>query len=155
MKSIHLTPEEITQIIAGEKNMCRKVVKNQPEYYISEMTVNSDWHDGKPVSTWDCTRVFYKCYPPFKVGEIIYCKEPWMIAYYEGMGFIRYSENARKPIEQWMVSLFKNNLIFEMLPAITMPEWASRCKIRITDIKCEKVNNIWQWVYSFEKVEVK
>ena len=156
MKSIHLTSEEITQILAGEKNMCRKVVKPQPERSFAFCKNIMEYVDNYGIIK--CKR------SPYNFGEIIYCAEPW-------------KEKGEDYVE--------GNMIYINNPAITMPEKYSRCKIRITDIKCERLqdmsnddadkegllwgdyksknwdshnkikweSNPWVWCYTFEEVK--
>lgn len=74
----------------------------------------------------------------YNIGEVIYCKEPWNNCMADIVTYNTVDNDA-----WWTL----------WSPAITMPEWASRCKIRITEIRAERLqDNIWYWIYTFEVV---
>lgn len=178
MNYIYVNTNEITQILNGKKTQFMKVIKPQPDGYLHHVFESKN---GFKLFSWFNNIYATELYSLYKVNEVIYCKEPWMIASYKGTGYLKY-KNGRKPIENWMLSLFEKYKICEWLSAITMPEWASRCKIKITDLQVKRLMELelaqndyleeqfiedwdkqnpkykyttdpWVWVYTFEVVK--
>jgi len=124
MKSIHFTPEEITQILKGEKTQCRKVIKPLKTIPIIDKIeiIKTKGINGVLATN--------KQSSPYKIDEVIYCKEPWNNCMADIVTYKTVDNDA-----WWTL----------WSPAITMPEWASRCKIRITDIRAERYNEKYEY----------
>lgn len=95
-----------------------------------------------------------------KVGDIFYVRETWgnysadtpdsNAVYY--LYKADYEENARG---YWYEDEHINWCDFpKWRSPILMPKEAARFFIRVTDIRVERLQDKWEWVYDFEKVEV-
>jgi hypothetical protein len=136
MKSIHLTSDEITQILAGEKTQCRKVVKPVEDEILKHKKEYSN-----SISLYADGLLIQNIFPDYKVNEIIYCKEPWKIVTHamKKQFSVVFSDDSNMGVITNYAYYCTHNT---MQPAITMSECFSRCKIRITDIKCERLQDI-------------
>lgn len=134
MKSIHFTPEEITAILKGEKTQCRKVVNDYQK-------------DNRVFLGKDGENPYQLINSPYKENEVIYCKESWkFIMPYpndDDMIVTNYKDRDGIYLDKNKYNfILKNYELDRFYHAITMPEWASRCKIRITGIRAEQLFKI-------------
>ena len=133
MKSKVFTAQEVQSIIAGNKTMFREVIKVQPanENQVFSTVASSIRNKDigthnfiNPKATWEQTKKF-KC--PYKVGQKIFVKESFnifasQVSYKQGLvGAERYF---------WK-------------PAQHMKQEHSRLTLEITEIKVEKLKEIY------------
>ena len=148
MKGIAFSAEMAQAIYEGRKTQTRRVMEPQPKGGIVEIK------------------------PRYKLGEILYVKEPWRVGAWNAdqtkaaldyTGFIRKELLDIPPEKRWM---FFKNLCSELLNCgnfmgvdgiyrwepgesplpwqnpLFMPRWAARSFVKITDIKVERLRDI-------------
>ncbi len=121
MKGICFTEPLFPKVVDGYKTMTRRIIKPQPDDRGLRVTnVFEDWH-GKE----------YK--PRYKVGEIVYLKEPYNneIDGYLGVGYWYVPSN----IMQLNATIKPKNKLF-------MPKKYARYFIRITGVRVERLQDI-------------
>lgn len=152
MKSIIFQGWGVNAILEGRKTMTRRIMKPQPERipsHVFEMTPKR----FRKSEYWWSSAAFQSMIPlneiqscsPFKPGDIVYVKEGWAVhgrwnnikprhIDAERAEFRWFAIDGKERAElqkcgQWRSPLF-------------MPEWASRIKLRITDVRAERLQEI-------------
>ena len=118
MKGISFNKLMFYATIEGRKTQTRRIMKPQPVYDI----------DGYPIADWDLL-----CKPRYKVGETVYIKEPYRYCSVHNICYIWANECSRTYCDRGT----KINL-----GAITMPAKYARFFIEITDVRCERLQDI-------------
>lgn len=120
MRGIMFTEDLFPKVVSGEKTMTRRIIKSQPDKR-GVRTTNvafEDWH-GREVK------------PRYKVGEILYLKEP--CGRISGIMFYKYDypkgHKMRTDFAGWGNKLF-------------MKAENARYKIQITDVRIERARSI-------------
>lgn len=140
-KPILFSTPMVYAILDGRKTMTRRVVKPQPQKVLE----NTIWFDGnsgkwKPWVT-----------PYGRIGDILWVRETWQETTWmskddENYGYIyKASENGK----DWE----ENTENWKWKPSIFMPREACRIKLRITDIRIERLNRISEKDAKAEGVE--
>ncbi len=121
MKSIIMRPESVTRILHGLKTQTRRLVKVP---------------DSGDFYRFDGFAAVFTCgtcvYPRFAPGDVCFCKEPYAFAEPAPRGRVKvvYKDDLNLTATyKWRTPLF-------------MPEWASRAKVRITGVRCERLQAI-------------
>ena len=132
MKGILFKPQLIPLVLSGQKTMTRRAIKPQPE------TDSVTWGciGGQGFGFIFGTKVFKPRYQP---GEIVYLKETWgsnMVKGWEKCGkiFYRVDMPDHKTIPETYGRPWRSPLM--------MPEWASRCKLQILNVKVDRLQEI-------------
>lgn len=135
MRGIIFTGDHVSKILAGKKSQSRRLIKPQPEW------IDNGCHG--PTLLWKgrrYTQNIFNAMSPYHVGETLYCKETW------GLIWNQVSDDHE---EKRVIYKFGSNEQPEdnggrgyWKPSIHMPECASRCRIKITGIKAERLQDI-------------
>lgn len=154
MKGILFKPDMIKAIIEDRKTQTRRVIKPQPPAKFNGKRPNMfhnvllfmDEND-RSLGLDEC----YEVHPRYKFTEKLYIKEPcnvwealhgdWMITYYEiPPGTYTPISRTAYPPEEWI----RKHLVTasQEYTARTMPAWAARYFIEITDIWAQKLQAI-------------
>lgn len=139
-KSIIVQSNLITEILNNNKTQIRKYIKRTPsndddsgygfwkeydnrleKFYIKDYTNNCIWYSEKE---------YIDKFVPYRIGDILYIKETWL----EHKG--KYYFKADTPIDKKLRDEFKWN------SPIHMTEEISRLKIKITNIRIERLLDI-------------
>jgi hypothetical protein len=159
MKGILFKPQLIPLVLSGKKTMTRRVIKPQPFEFDKVQAVPGVTPQHYPsvqvgkaryayVNIYEWKKVEHgeqseevNQYAHYHPGEIIYVKEKWGIAadlpvsYHKdefivkGGGYLAYSGGNRNTAVIWKSPLM-------------MPEWASRCKLKILNVGVEQLQEI-------------
>jgi len=143
MKGILFKPDMIKAIVEGRKTQTRRVIKPQPQklgdlYKDPEMCYRQEgvvlvWQDGFAITK-----------SRYQPNEIIYIKESANIYNDTCEWNIRYlSDEANKliyPPEEWIAKHYADFLI--PYTGRTLPAWAARYFITITDVRAERLQEI-------------
>lgn len=157
MKGLSFTPILFTQVVQEKKDMTRRIA-NLPfaidcgnheayegkKFYgkPTKLTINSD----NNVSCKHCNQIgMFEIKPRYKVGEIVYLKEPYMVLSCEPKGdkFVcevvyKFTKGKRKITVDKEYTDVMNKYKSPRL----MPEWAARYRAQILSIGIEQVNDI-------------
>jgi uncharacterized protein YhfF len=123
MKGIMFSDELIPMVLDGSKTMTRRIMKEQPIDAIDG--VNNP-----------------RIQPRYRVGETVYVKEAWSVVH--RLDSVKQSElptiYGGEPLKidycaDGVYTGKRRNKMF-------MPEWASRCKLEITGVRAERLQDI-------------
>ena len=145
MKGILFKPDMIQAILDGRKTQTRRIQKN-PEQWMIQSDIN-DKSSTPQIENENGEWIDVINFARYKQDEIIYVKETWCYhTWIEGgdgcpsgeMSDCFYRLNDSHPLGEegkWKSPMF-------------MPEWASRIKLQITDIRVQRIQDI-----SFEDIQ--
>ncbi len=159
MKPILFSTEQVQAILDGRKTITRRVIKPQPPVeavysYISEELISKKLTEhfvtfadstGKTLSP--------QVMLPYQPGDILWVRETFCEVPYEYNhipikgGYITTPKYAYKADS-------KRDYTGIWKPSIHMPKEAARIFLRVTDVRVERVQDIWMWVIEFERTEV-
>jgi len=144
MRGINFIEEMYHQVIAGRKTMTRRASGLD---MVNDTNIEMNSHVRSPDDWFLCKSTELKytfifenkhtgthefCAPRYKVGEVLYLKEPYIIEHLaKGVETINYTFEHNSYDEG---IIFKNKLF--------MPASAARAFIRITGIRCERLLDI-------------
>ncbi len=140
MKGILFKPQLIPLVLSGKKTMGRM---------------------ASPYALCKKGCCIQEIKPRYHPGEIVYVKEAWAYSIIESPGYVAQgiiykSDLSERAIEaaEWSgeIHLRDDNLVFR--PAKTMPEWASRCKLKILSVRVERLQEITEEDARKEGVEM-
>jgi hypothetical protein len=140
MRGMIFTGNHVLKVIAGTKMQSRRLISpaldESPLPGGCQLPRNPfegedgiwRWMRGKVSYSEDDRKVRYHR------GEVLYCKETWTDETPDGKVWYRASRFRMRPSSKegplrWKSSMF-------------MPEWASRCQIKIVDLKVERLQDI-------------
>lgn len=137
IKPILFSTPMVQAILEGRKTMTRRVVKPQPRpensYFGGEVLSTTDkkligcvgfCRSALAVSDHDYAK------PKYHPGDILWVRETWMHDEYEG--FVDYKAD-------FLQSEYTEHT---WRPSIFMPKAAARIWLKVTDVKCERVQQI-------------
>ena len=136
----------VRAILAGRKKVTRRVMKVQPpanavvtvERYspIVSNRRGEDWYGPEIFGAhWDDDEKGLRC-PYGAPGDLLWVRETW--AQYP-------SELNPEPCDAWYKATSNGPpQPFKWRPSIHMPRWASRITLRITDVRVERLQDIWE-----------
>lgn len=151
-----MQPHSVRSILAGDKTMTRRVIKNQPPPFVDchpqSFAMGFD-ASINPATTTNChftlfgskdaTRAWelgkrLRC-PYGKPGDLLWVRETWFCATGSvggGPDLVHYRADARTELLKVAqeCGLWK--------PSIHMPHWASRITLRIGSVKVERLQDI-------------
>ena len=136
MKGINFIEDLFNATIGGRKTQTRRIMKPQP--ILDEK--------GNPTADWE--NIYNK--PRYKVGEIVYLKEPYRFTHIDNVWFINYLYNRNKkdfPISAGNRELHKALVQQEKSKSgwcnkLFMPAKYARYFIEITALRYERLQNI-------------
>ena len=124
MKGIIFSEAIFKAVIEGRKTQTRRIMKTQP----------IEVWDGVPIKSASDTIAIYKEIKlRYKVGEVVYLKEPYQYVGGYNAG-IKYKYDNDENINLIVGIIWKNKLF--------MPEKYARYFIEITDVRVERVQDI-------------
>lgn len=153
MRGIIFFGDHVAKIIAGKKTQTRRLILPQPKVccedeleagdivdrgtkglfrLVNHRKNSAPYHRG-----WLLEKPFK---PRYQVGETLYCKETWGLIWNqlsddrEEKRVIYKSDSKEMPEDNGGRGCWKSSM--------HMPEWASRCHIRIVRIKAERIQDI-------------
>lgn len=150
MKPILFNTEMVQAILEGRKTM-RRVVKPQPPIeaiysYISEELISEKltehfvtFADGTGKTLSPQVKL------PYQPGDILWVRETWAKRIHSDNRYYYKADNNLGAIfnredDKWRSPIF-------------MPREAARIFLRVTDVRVERVQDIWMWVIEFERTE--
>jgi hypothetical protein len=157
-RPILFSAEMVKAILDGHKTMTRRVAKPQPEskysngqWYPDRYNHTDDWcfwgKRGTDVSN-KCGLPLFKC-PYGQVGDRLWCKETFAYFGFVHQGdsiFIHYkasyNQNGGERLLHIPESAKRPECSLKWRPSISMPRWASRITLEITNIRVERLQEI-------------
>ena len=122
--------------VEGRITQFREIMKPQP--IVDE--------PGKPTADWE--NIYNK--PRYKVGEIVYLKEPYRFTHTDNVWFINYLYGCKK--QEFNISIGNKKLHKILIQQeisksgwcnkLFMPEWCTRYFIKINAVRCERLQDI-------------
>jgi hypothetical protein len=133
MKGIVFAEPQFHEVVSGEKTQTRRIVKPQPDF-ISENLGFAKKNNGEIIL------------PKYAVGETLYLKEPYDRSYIPEIGD-KYDNPFRTAIDPkcWETIYRYDGYIYagaEWRNAILMPAKYARYFIKITGVRCERLQDI-------------
>jgi hypothetical protein len=137
MKGILFSKELIPLVLSGQKTQTRRLIKPQPENNVAYCPYSSTGFAGRDKNfACKCSSEEFK--PRYLSGETVYVKETWgsVVVGWERFGPVKYKADhpGKKTIPETNGCSWRSPL--------TMPEWASRCKLLIKDVRVERLQEI-------------
>jgi len=126
--------EMVRAILEGRKTQTRRPIKPQPEgnRKITQLHEKDYW-SFSPTEDWQ-TGIDIRC-PYGQPGDILWVKETWAPAAWDENGKITHIDyKADIPINAVDTNGWRS--------PVFMPRWASRIKLKITDVRVERVQDI-------------
>jgi hypothetical protein len=134
-KPIIFSTPMVHTILDGRKTMTRRVIKPQPERYLSK-----DARNRVPMAVWVDNEKWVKS--PYQPGDILWVRETWC----------RVGEDV-KPIHLNLEQIHFGQILYKAdgfdisgigkwRPSIFMPKEAARIFLRITGVRAERVQDI-------------
>ena len=127
IKPILFSTPMVQAILAGRKSMTRRVVKNNKTFALLSI-VEKD-ADGIWFSTDNMTQYHIKL--PYHTGDILWVRETWAEPYNPTTGFA-YRASCQLEADD----------LFKWHPSIFMPKEAARIWLEVTDVRCERLQEI-------------
>lgn len=139
-KPIVFSPTMVKAILDGGKTQTRRFIKKQPPYWIRSM----NW-----IETGDAD---IKC--PYEIGDILWVKEdhafcdreilgydvdePCHVVYKSDQKVVYHDVNGHRYLDANLIS----DSIRKWRHAMYMPKWASRIRLKINNLRAERVQDI-------------
>ncbi len=122
IKPILFNTEMVRAILDGRKSCTRRIIKPQPQGYfeVSE----------EPLYIYDTDGKQGKITPPYQPGDILYVRETWKQA---PNGYYYYEDWQRNDIAD----------VTKWHPSIHMPKEAARIWLKVTDVRVERLQEMW------------
>ena len=155
MKPILFNTDMVRAILDGRKTVTRRVVKPQPKSHIAYACMGSGcgkWgYPGKDAwEYWDDERfrlpdgisqdeLKRRWTPPCNTGDILYVRETWCSAY-DGERYFYLSDKHTDREEKQLLDY--NDVKWR--PSIHMPKEAARIFLRVTDVRVERLQDIFK-----------
>ena len=153
----------VKALLEGRKTMTRRVVKPQPEFYHGgkKVRVEGDcWYPNEKKGLhYANQRHFRKGMPmdfcPYgQVGNRLWVREIWNFTpMLSRTAIVRYQDLTCRGVE---IPEGFNHKVYLMRgywrPSIYMPRWASRITLEITNIRCERLQDITETDAQAEEV---
>lgn len=130
----------VRAILEGRKTQTRRIIKPQPtmRLELSELPATiGQWFDEKAF--------YWKC--PFgKIGDQLWVRETWF--YQE---WLNIPLNQLQPVQYAADETMGALEDWRKMPSIHMPRWASRITLEITDVRTERLQDIWEKSHTFDE----
>ena len=138
IKPILFNTEMVRAILDGRKACTRRLPRKQIEEKYLEY---EEWvcAVAPPGSTWLREKEFYKEYPPYKPGDILYVRETWCglpvneAGHFRGHPIYYYRADGDLRPEGWRGAWH---------PSIHMPKEAARIWLKVTDVRVERLQDM-------------
>ena len=128
VKPILFNTDMVRAILDGRKSCTRRIIKPQPQGYfeVSE----------EPLYIYDTDGKQGKITPPYQLGDILYVRETWC------KGLERYIYRADYSDTE---KFYCNGKEIEIKwhPSIHMPKEAARIWLKVTDVRVERLQEMW------------
>ena len=131
MKPIIFSAPMVQAILDGRKTQTRRVIKPQPERYLSR-----DAGNRVPIAVWVDNQKWVK--PPYQPGDILWVRETWATV---SSGIIEYKATYKEPYTGSAEIDHIGNKI-KWRPSIHMPREATRIFLRVTNVRVERLQDI-------------
>ena len=128
MKSITFTEAMFPAVINGTETMTRRIMKQQPTGVRNSVFVKSGFEDNHG----------NELKPRYKVGETVYLKEP----YYMPINIFGQEVDNGQIIYKFDEELSESKSSWTLKNKLFMPEKYARYFIEITDVRCERLQDI-------------
>ncbi|QDP68103.1 MAG: hypothetical protein Unbinned5081contig1003_35 [Prokaryotic dsDNA virus sp.] len=134
-RPIIFNSEMVRSILDGRKTQTRRTIKQQP-YELADI----DYDNSTDLFYDRGSNMNYKC--PFgKVGDVLWVRETFGVH----PDYDDISEHGliyKADYNQSILNDFKNEMGMKWTPSIHMPKWACRLRLKITDIRVERLQSI-------------
>lgn len=136
IRPILFNTEMVRAILDGRKVCTRRLPRKQIEEKYLEY---EEWvcAVAPPGSTWLREKEFYKEYPPYQLGDILYVRETWHKAY-DGEKYFYLADKMTNREERKLLDY--DNVKWR--PSIHMPKEAARIWLKVTDVRVERLQEI-------------
>lgn len=142
IKPILFNTEMVRAILDGWKTCTRRIVKSTPSFF----EVNE-----KPVYLYDTEPSMGKIYPPCQPGDILYVRETWQYLYeldgneqiIEGTGKYYYAATDTIPFDTYVDASGVTHERVPWKPSIHMPKEVARIWLKVTDVRVERLREMW------------
>lgn len=141
-KPILFNTEMVQAILAGRKTQTRRVIKADfPENStfigcretLGKSGVGFYWCDGTTGPTQGFfPGLFEDLYPKYEIDHILWVKETFYEPLFEGLNGAYY----------YKADLEKQGWKFKWKPSLLMPKEAARIFLKVTNVRCERLNDI-------------
>lgn len=127
IKPILFNTEMVRAILDGRKSCTRRLVKHDVE-----SVLNSPYHKAHP-EVEDKQIISKLCNPPYQLGDILYVRETWCDD--------RQFTHDSTPGRYFYKASESGN--FKWKPSIHMPKEAARIWLKVTDVRVERLQDMW------------
>jgi hypothetical protein len=155
MKGILFTEPLFHKVISGEKTVTRRIVKPQPDWINGEIPFcESDFRIPSRCHVNEDLDHYFEVKPRYKVGDTVFLKEPYKIVYalmsavqikleYSQKQILINDEDYTVP-KLWFIKRIKeqNKSKTGFCNKMFMPEFLAQHFIEITDVRCERLQEI-------------
>ena len=150
VKPILFSTPMVQAILAGNKTQTRRVVKPQPAYNYPQGYVMSST-DKKTEGCFafckvpDDSRIGQLIRPPYKPGDVLWVRETWRLDNMrvedgDGRADVVYKAGGTGP----RIGGLHGSQTFAWRPSIFMPREAARLHLKVTDLRAERVQDIFK-----------
>lgn len=163
MRGMSFTGDHVARILAGKKVQTRRIV-SPPNWAKQERGIIS-LKDGSLGGISKKYGDFLPIKPRYRIGETLYCKESFAMQASCDCDDPPFTDRPIKRFvdsesgNRWLMPHYRTSdpkpelaceharceggpCVNPWKPAMFMPEWASRCHIRITSVKAERLQDI-------------
>ena len=136
-KPILFSTEMVQAILAGRKTQTRRIIKSRHDSGIFQVCKN---FDGKVTSIesldWDERNCEKDILSKYQIDDILWVRETWQTSYNE-------NSNEWDPIYKTDGNFWiDDDGPMKWKPSLFMPKKAARIFLKVTDVRCEKLQDI-------------
>lgn len=141
-KPILFNTEMVRAILDGRKTVTRRVIKNNIsdiKQFGNQIEFKQEYSDGTIAKTRMSKNAFADTYSPYHEGDFLYVRETWAkIPGASSKGGFTYKYRGSAEGDYW--DTVKG---FKWRPSIHMPKEAARIWLKVTDVRAERLKDIF------------
>ena len=141
MKTIPMifNQQMVQALVDGRKTVTRRLIKGNPKIDACGNFIVSDRNYGQDINGNPKTKAFTHFHGPCRLGDLIWVRETLEINCYLDGYYL--ADNAVLDLgnRDWH---YRNPEYVGKVPSIHMPRWASRLTLRVTDVRCERLQQV-------------
>lgn len=155
-KPILFNTEMVRAILDGRKTVTRRVIKNNIsdiKQFGNQIEFKQEYSDGTIAKTRMSKNAFADTYAPYHEGDFLYVRETWFYGDCSNCdgdiaeGVCSKRENGEEPIGCYSYKA-DQNVIWDdckthWKPSIHMPKEAARIWLKVTDVRAERLKDIF------------
>lgn len=155
IKPILFNTEMVRAILGGRKSCTRRIVKPQWEECPHCKYVHNEYIYDKLAENVYCARCGYPLVSerraPYQPGDLLYVRETWKYLYeldgneqtIEDMGKYYYAATDTIPFDAYVDENGVKHDHAPWRPSIHMPKEAARIWLKVTDVRVERLQDMW------------